>query len=213
MLRRFLGYCIGLNDFVRGRVYAGLLYLAPLVLTLGILAWIYTTVSGSLEPLFVRESARYLPLVTIGILLLGPFGVGFLLLFQPIKRALKLADSGAERVPFAGSIYRVGKNVSAAFDPETQLGFNRVVHIQYPRDGVWSLGFLTGIINGDDNTRWAVVFLPTAPLPNSGWIAYVPVTDVYELDMTTSEAMQITLSGGIVVPESIKRRRLSDTSN
>ena len=121
-------------------------------------------------------------------------------------------ESGAQRVPFAGSIYRVGKNVSVAFDPETQLGFNRVVHIQYPRDGVWSLGFLTGIVDGDDSTKWAVVFLPTAPLPNSGWIAYVPVNDVYELDMTTSEAMQITLSGGIVIPRSIKRRRLSATS-
>lgn len=209
MFNKFIGTCISLNDYIRGRIFAGLLFLAPFVLTLAVLAWIYGTLSDAIEPLFVRESARYLPVITIGLLLFAPLSVGLLLLFMPVRRVFGLMEKGAQRVPFAGSIFRVGKNVSAAFDPDTQHGFNRVVQIQYPRDGIWSLGFLTGIIDyEDDGTKWAVVFLPTAPLPNSGWIAYVPIEDVFELDMTTSQAMQITISGGTVIPRSIKRKKL-----
>lgn len=209
MFRKFIGSCISLNDYVRGRVFAGLLFLTPFVIVLAVLIWIYSTASGSLEPLFVKGSDKYLPIATVAILLLAPFGVGVLLLLRPARKVLRLIETGTQRVPFAGSIYRIGKNVSSAFDPDTQLGFNRVVHIQYPRDGVWSLGFLTGIIEYEDGTKWAVVFLPTAPLPNSGWIAYVPIDDVFELDMTTTQAMQITLSGGIVIPRSFNRKRLS----
>ena len=213
MIRRFIGNCIRLNEYVRGRVYAGLLFMAPFVITLTVLAWIYGTLSGALETIFVRETARYLPLATIGILLLAPFTMELLLLFRPVRRVFDLMETGAQRVPFAGSIFRVGKHVSAAFDPDTTHGFNRVVQIQYPRDGIWSLGFLTGIIEYDDGTEWAVVFLPTAPLPNSGWIAYVPVDEVIELDMTTSEAMHITLSGGTVLPKSITRKKLSTANS
>ena len=96
-----------------------------------------------------------------------------------------------------------------AFDPASQMGFNRVVQIEYPRAGMWSMGFLTSTVKYEDGTTWAVVFLPTAPLPNSGWVAYVPVNEVYELDMSTSQAMQLTLSGGIVTPPRMVRKRLS----
>lgn len=209
MFSKFLGGCISLADYTRGRIYAGLLFLAPFVLTLAVLAWIFGTLSSAIEPLFVGDSARYLAVSTITLLLLAPFTVGLLLLFMPTRRIFTLMEKGAQRLPFAGSIFRVGKNVSAAFDPDTQHGFNRVVQIEYPRDGVWSLGFLTGVVeNEDDGTQWAVVFLPTAPLPNSGWIAYVAIDNVVELEMSTSEAMQITLSGGSVTPRSFKRKKL-----
>ena len=96
IIRRFIGTCIRLNDYVRGRVFAGLLFMAPFVITLTVLAWIYGTLSGALETVFVRDTARYLPLATIGILLLAPFTMGLLLLFRPVRRVFNLVETGAQ---------------------------------------------------------------------------------------------------------------------
>ena len=119
-----------------------------------------------------------------------------------------LLGSAAERTPFAGSIYRVGKDVSTAFNPGGQTGFNRVVQVEYPRRGMWAIGFLTSTVVFEDGSTWGSVFLPTAPLPNSGWVAFLPLEDIFDVAMSTGEAMQITLSGGIVMPKAITRSKL-----
>lgn len=211
MLRGFLGGCLSFNDFVRGRVFAGLLYLLPFALALAVIAWIYTTVAGAIELFFVGDSDVLLPIATVAIILFLPFSMGMLLLSGPGRRMLGLFGRLAERTPFAGSIYKVGKDVSTAFDPSGQTGFNRVVQVEYPRKGMWALGFLTSTVTFNDGSVVGTVFLPTAPLPNSGWVAFIPLEDILELDMTTGEAMQITLSGGIVMPEAISRRKLELT--
>lgn len=207
-LRGFLSGCISFNEFVRGRVFTGLLYLAPFLIALGVIAWIYGTVSGALEPFFFGDSDLLLPIVTVLVILFLPFTMGMILLSVPGQRVLNLFGSLAERTPFAGPIYRVGKDVSSAFSPGSQTGFNRVVQVEYPRRGMWALGFLTSTVEFEDGTTWGSVFLPTAPLPNSGWVAYMPLDEILEVEMTIGEAMQITLSGGIVMPKSIKRSKL-----
>lgn len=207
-LRGFLGGCISFNEFVRGRVFSGLLYLAPFLIALGVIAWIYGTVSGALEPFFFGDSDILLPIVTVVVILFLPFTMGMVLLSPIGKRILDLFGSAAERTPFAGPIYRVGKDVSTAFNPGGETGFNRVVQVEYPRRGMWAIGFLTSTVVFEDGTTWGSVFLPTAPLPNSGWVAFMPIDEILEVEMSTGDAMQITLSGGIVMPKTMKRSRL-----
>ena len=212
IFRGFLSGCISFNDFVRGRVFAGLLYLAPFLIALAVIAWIYGTVAGAIEPFFFGDSDVLLPFVTVVVILFLPFSLGMILLSGPGRRVMGMIGHLAERTPFAGSIYRVGKDVSTAFDPGGQTGFNRVVQVEYPRRGMWALGFLTSTVTFEDGSIMGSVFLPTAPLPNSGWVAFLPIEDIFELEMSTGEAMQITLSGGIVMPSAIVRSRLELTS-
>ena len=83
-----------------------------------------------------------------------------------------------------------------------------MVAIEYPRKGIWTIGFLTNL-NIDEKARaMAIVYIPTAPMPNSGWVAVLTVDQVYDTDMTIQDAMQMVLSGGIVAPERISKRPL-----
>jgi len=85
-----------------------------------------------------------------------------------------------------------------------QTMFQRVVLVQYPRLGVYTIGFVTSETRGEaqDKTRERVinVFFPTTPNPTSGWLALVPQDQVIELDMTVAEGMKLIVSGGTVVP-------------
>ena len=65
------------------------------------------------------------------------------------------------------------------------------------------LGFLTSITTAKDGVRMGVVYVPTAPTPNSGWVAMLPITEVYDTQLTVQDAMTMVLSGGIATPEEI----------
>lgn len=193
---------------VRSRLIAGLLYLTPFAITFAVFTWVYNFVADSVRPAFTELPAFVLPLFVIAVLVLLPVLVGFLLLLPIAGRSLTAFGSFAKLLPVIGSIFRVGEGIATAVDPESHRGLNRVVRIQYPKEGIWSLGFLTSEIDLDDGERWAVVFLPTAPLPNSGWVALVRMEEVYEVDISAGEAMSITLSAGMLTPEKIQSRPL-----
>jgi uncharacterized membrane protein len=107
------------------------------------------------------------------------------------------------RMPIVRGVYSAVKQVFDAFSAET-TSFKNVCLIEYPRRGVWSIGFVTGITRGQvqDVTDDEVlnVFQPTTPNPTSGSLLFVPKKDVIMLDMTVEEGIKMIVSGGIVVP-------------
>ena len=74
--------------------------------------------------------------------------------------------------------------------------------IEYPKADTWMIGFLTATTMTNDG-EMGVVYVPTAPTPNSGWVGVVPIEKVYNVDMTVRQAMSMVLSGGIITPEQI----------
>ncbi len=88
---------------------------------------------------------------------------------------------------------------------DTEIQFNRVVAIEYPRKGAWSLGFVTG--EGLADIRTAAnelvlnVFVPSSPMPLTGWTLILPKSEVIDLDMTIDQACQFLISCGVVVPQ------------
>jgi len=100
-----------------------------------------------------------------------------------------------------------------SFSGTGQTGFKRVVMVQYPRLGAWSIGFLTSILKTSEERPLAVVFVPTAPLPNTGWVAVVPLDEVLDTDLSVQTAIQMIVSGGIVSPAVIKTRKLELTAS
>ena len=79
-------------------------------------------------------------------------------------------------------------------------GFKRVVIVEFPRQGAWMVGFPTGITTVTPGTTMGVVYLPTAPMPQSGFVNLIPIQEIYDASMTVPEAMQMVLSGGISSP-------------
>lgn len=108
------------------------------------------------------------------------------------------------KLPVVGRIYSSLKQVTDFVFSERTVSYNRVVAIQYPREGIWSLGFVTGtgmraIADGAGEPT-VTVLVPTSPMPMTGYTMSVPRSGVLDLDITVDQAFQFTLSCGVLVP-------------
>ncbi|BAZ46277.1 hypothetical protein NIES4102_33070 [Chondrocystis sp. NIES-4102] len=119
---------------------------------------------------------------------------------------LDFGEQFLQAIPLAGSVYKTLKQILETLLGDSKTKFRRVVIVEYPRKGVWSLGFVTGKVSSQlqSNLEEEVVnvFIPTTPNPTSGWYAIVPQKDVIDIDISIEDAFKILISGGIVSPES-----------
>ncbi len=191
--------------YLRGRFTGGLLLIAPFVITYLIFKWLYDTGSGVFDPVVEAIFGRPIPGISVAALLLLTFLIGIIAIHFLGQRLLYGLESLVIRVPIIGPTFSVLKQLISTFGPETGAGFSRVVEIEYPRKGMWAIGFLTAITEHGDGKKMAVVYVPTAPTPNTGWLALVPLEDVFDLDMTAGQALSMTISAGIASPAKLRR--------
>lgn len=113
-----------------------------------------------------------------------------------------------KRVPLFREVYPHVKQVTDFLvgDGEQKMEFNRVVAVEYPRKGIWSIGLVTGDtlrrIQHSADRECMTVFIPSSPTPFTGYTITVPVEDTIELPITIDDALRFTVSGGVIVPES-----------
>ncbi len=123
------------------------------------------------------------------------------------RQIIKLTESFFSRIPIARSIYSTVQQMTSAF-VQDQSTFKKVVMVEYPRKGVFTLGFYTADshpeVSRKANKRMVNVFLPTTPNPTSGWLVLVPESDVYELEIPVEDGIKYIVSGGVVVPPARK---------
>jgi len=188
--------------------FAGLLVLLPLVITIWILGWIIGLMDSILDllPSSLRPDSL-LPfaipglgvLFTLGLILL----LGFLATSMVTKGLLTAWDSLLGRIPIFRGIYNsVQKLVGSIFSQEQ--GGRQVVLIEYPRKGIYTVGFAAGLAGGEleqkGGDRLVNVFVPTTPNPTAGFYLLVPENEVKTLQMTTEEAFKLIVSGGMIQP-------------
>lgn len=112
------------------------------------------------------------------------------------------------RLPVFKQVYPYVKQVTDFFvgDKDDKLQFNRVVAVQYPRKGLWSIGLVTGetmrTIQDNAQRNCMTVFIPSSPTPFTGYVITVPVEDTVEVSITIDDALRFCVSGGVIVPES-----------
>lgn len=120
---------------------------------------------------------------------------------------LRTGESVVQSIPLAGDVYKTLKQLLGTLLTDTGNKFRRVVLLEYPRKGLWALGFVTGAIGSaiasEVNQPLLSVFLPTSPNPTTGWYVIVPEADVINLAMPVEDAFKIIISGGIVTPDTV----------
>ena len=190
----------------------GLLALAPLLVTFWLASFVYlkmtgwaVTIVGNLAPDFlhmfgVRTSIRILTLLLIIALLLF---VGEFTRYRIGKAFTRFTEWLLLKLPILNSIYRTSREIGEALWTPKGNMFSKVVLIEYPRKGIFTLGFLT-----NENTAGCEpsaktgkdllsVFVPTTPNPTSGFLLFIPREDCTVLDMKVSEGMKLVISGGV----------------
>ncbi len=116
------------------------------------------------------------------------------LLFSKIEKIIA-------RIPLVNSLYQTIKGLTESISNSSKQAFSKVVLIEYPRKGVWTLALVTGESVNEENISFYHLFLPTSPNPTSGYMLYISKDDVIEVDMTAEEAIKIIVSGGAISPD------------
>ncbi len=123
------------------------------------------------------------------------------------RRLVAFWESLMARIPLVRTLYSAVKQIMEAVLATDAKSFRKVLLVEYPRKGVWSLAFMTSDDLGEvqDKTIANVisVFIPTTPNPTSGFVLMVPESDVIELDMAVEEGLKMIISMGVVVPNSL----------
>lgn len=190
---------------------AGLLVLVPLAITLAVLNWIVGTLDQTLQ--ILPETWR--PDKLIGVHIPG-FGVlltlSIVLLIGGItsnflgKKLVTWGDALLNRIPIVRSIYSSVKQVSDTVFSENGNAFRKALLVQWPREGVWTIGFQTGTPGGDVINHlvgdYVSVYVPTTPNPTGGYFVMLKRGDCIELKMSVDEALTYVISMGVVVPGS-----------
>jgi uncharacterized membrane protein len=195
---------------LRNYFLTGVLVTAPLVITFYgayvVVSFIDGTVTGLLPDLYNPNS--YLPFSVpgIGILVLvtGLVIVGFLTANFLGRLLLKWGEAVLDRMPVIRNIYGAIKQILETVLQSQSNAFRDVVLLEYPRQGVWSIGFVSGTTKGEVQNLTADeivnVFVPTTPNPTSGFLLFVPRKDLTKLHMTVEEGIKMVVSGGIITP-------------
>jgi uncharacterized membrane protein len=207
------------THFVRG-----LLIVLPAIITVWLLRMLFGAISGNVTPWVLRGldasgvpwvndwHARFLvPVIGLVLTLLLIYLIGLIAANLVGQRILSWFEAGVLKVPFVKTIYGGARQLLDAFGSGANGTFTRVVLVQYPRAGVFTVGFVTSEVRvelpvGGGLVSSVMVFLPTTPNPTSGWLAIVPETDLIDFDLSIEEGVKLIVSGGIVTPASMAGR-------
>jgi uncharacterized membrane protein len=203
---------------LRRYLAAGLLVWVPLLVTFLALRFLINQMDRSL--LLVPASLRPENLVGFHIPGLGAILTIVLLLVTGAlaanfvgKRLIEIWERLLSGIPLVSWVYSGVKQVAETLLSPQAEAFRKVLLLEYPRKGIWSLGFQTAATLDEVQARTEkeviCVFVPTTPNPTSGFIMLVPKEDVVELDMTVDEALRMVISLGVVVPEWRRRELVS----
>ncbi len=191
------------DNHIQTRIVAGLIGLLPTMMTIIVLLFLVNTVDDMVP---IPEPYNFPGSGVIALVVLL-YLVGLVVWIKPGKKLVDLLNWFLSHTPIVKSVFGVSQTIVAAF--ASQYNFSRVVFIEWPREGMLAMGFVTGRVyaaSGD----WSVVavYVPTVPNPTSGNLAFVHEDDVIETDLSVDGAMRLVFSGGIVLPQYLSLARV-----
>ena len=212
----------GLMSRLRAYFLAGVLVTAPLGLT-GLLSWWFIDfVDEKITPLIPDRynPETYLPFGIPGlgllILLIAVTLIGALTAGLIGRWLLQTGERVLNRMPVVRSIYSAIKQIFETVLAQQSNAFREAVLVEYPRRGIWAIGFITGTTMGEvqnlTEEETVNIFLPTTPNPTSGFLLFVPKSDVVPLGMSVEEAVKMVISGGIVTPPDRRSKKEQNIS-
>ncbi len=197
---------------IRKWLLSGLLVIVPLTITLLVLQWVL----GFLDQTLLILPDSWQPDKLLGFHIPG-FGVllalGSLLVVGAVasnfvgRKLVGWWDNLLHRIPIVRSIYSGVKQVSDTLFSESGNAFRKAVLIQWPREGAWTIAFVTGVPGGDAANylqgEYLSIYVPTTPNPTGGYFIMLKASDCIELKMSVDEALKYIVSMGVVVPHGV----------
>lgn len=214
----------GLFASLRASFLTGLVVVAPVGLTIWLIWTVVGWIDGFVLPLvpdiwqpdkliqnwfgFPTEVQINVRGIGVVIFLIFTIIIGWMAKGLIGRSLIKFAEGLVERTPVVRSIYSGIKQISETVFAQSDRSFEKACLIQYPRKGIWAIGFISITAKGEVAERAGThgtmmsVFVPTTPNPTSGFLLFFPKEDVIELDMSIEDAAKLVISAGLVYPNS-----------
>jgi len=206
-----MGFTHELKKILRTRFISGLLVIVPLILTFVLLKALIESIDGLLSPLIKNLLGHQYAfpfvgvIVTLAIVLLaGIFTANVI-----GHRLVKLWESQIQKIPIINFVYGSVKQLIQALTIPTNKSFKSVVMVEYPRHGIYAIGFLVNEVNyirENHTDKFLSVFIPSTPTPITGYVILLPEKDVEYLDMTIEEGIKFLVSASIISPRNLAAR-------
>ena len=214
----------GIIARLRSNFLAGLIIVAPIGMTIWLIwtvvgwvdSWVWPFVPDAYQPTALlnyvlgREPGNEITVNVRGV------GVVVFLLFTVIvgwmgkgligRSFLNWGERLVDRTPVVRSIYNAVKQIAETVFSQRETSFDKACLVEYPRRGIWAFAFISTNAKGEVNEKLnngepvVTVFLPTTPNPTSGFLLFLPQSDVHVLDMTVEDAAKLVISAGLVYP-------------
>ncbi len=198
---------------IRNIFLTGIFTVVPIAITFWLLDFIFTKVDPIFQPIiikiinlvpFLKGRFTYIPGLGIVMTMMAIFLVGLFVRNIIGQKLVELGEWIVEKIPVVRGVYSSSKQFMQAVSLTSGDGFRKVILVEYPRRGLWVVGFVTCENTGETqvmtNEEVVNVFIPTTPNPTSGFLLLVPKKDVIPLSMTVEEGLKLVVSGGIVTP-------------
>ncbi len=202
----------GMFSGLRASFLTGIVVIAPVGLTIWLIWTLVGWVDGFVLPLvpYTFQPEKYIGInlrgVGVIIFLVFTIVVGWIAKGLIGRSLIRFAESLVDRMPVVRSIYSGVKQIAETVFAQSERTFEKACLIQYPRKGIWAVGFVSTAARGEVAERAETggqlmgVFVPTTPNPTSGFLLFFPREDVIELDMSVEEAAKLVISAGLVYP-------------
>lgn len=222
---------------IKSYFYAGLIALLPIVLTVYIFNWIvgimmsllgnsFVTIiiKGILQRFVAEGNTDYyfqilVYIISLITMILGTCAVGFILKIVFFAKIIESLKEVFIKIPLIKQVYTTISQIIDITMSDREKSYEKVVMVEYPRKGIYSIGFLTS----EDNfiiseavgrqEKLFNIFIPTSPNPTSGMFIVVPEKDVKVLDIKIDDAVKLIISGGVILPEKKEINELDEKIN
>jgi len=184
----------------RSKLFAGVATLLPLYLTFFVIKFLFVTLEEMSDPILKRFN---LDIPGLGIILtvLLIYILGFLVTNFLGRKIFNLGERIVKKVPIVNIIYTTLKQITDTITKGSTDAFEGAVYIQYPRQGLWTMAFISGESKTKDGVPYYHLFVPTTPNPTSGFFLMIPQADTVATGMSVEDGLKTIISGGLLAPE------------
>ena len=188
---------------LRGQFLAGVITVVPIAVTILILVWLFTTIDNILQPIIETVWGHPVTGVGFGITIVLIYVIGVIASNVIGKRIIQFFESGLPWMPGVRQLYNGIKQILVGFSAPRTAGFMQVVLIEFPRKGIWTVGFVTNETSGQSGQTQLNIFIPTSPNPTSGFLQITTEDEVIRTDIPVDEALKMIISAGKVSPREV----------
>lgn len=187
---------------------AGLIVLLPLAATYYVLRALFHWIDGILAARVAALTGRFIPGLGAIATVLVVLATGLIATNFFGRRFIVWVEGLMARTPFIRGVYVTMKQITDAFVQPGQGAFKRVVMFQFPQNGTYAIGFMTGYTRGEPEQMVGEpvvnVFMPTTPNPTTGFLFLIPISQVVFLDIPVEEGLKMIISAGVITPPAMR---------